>query len=456
MKYNCRFLKSVSSINKINIECNGICSGCDYIIQYKKLLYEDKINIIDDVVNFREEKHQIKKKGRVNMSRVTNVILKELYPKVEKGLKNTNKWKSLMSDFFQSRSAALYDIAPMDRMYFKKEEEDELFKVLNISKEEVTDILQRTYYYDEFKNKDVIYLVKDEHAMLSLTIIRYFIMKNDKKNIDLSTLYLAFTGQIYASAHYRSFRFAPTDYRRVMEYAINNMSNKYDIVRTGSVIGTIRSLGETWVSSYRSRFKNFNDEDAIYLIQQLKSRVSSFIKNVAKEFYKAFDNKEYITYDSDNVSSDEYHLADSDSLKLERTIDNALNKLETSTTDFRLCKMCSDSNVRTDELKSIIDSIMTNSENFILVKELIRNICTYYFNNGKNKDVTNLEFLSFSISAKPNSKDKLYLRNKDIIEELLLKNSTKYEVRSKRIATKISYNNSILKYFVFLIHEANK
>lgn len=280
-------------------------------------------------------------------------------------------------------------------------------------------------------------------------------MKNDKKNIDIATLYLAFTGKIYSSAHFRSFpKVSPEGYRHIMEYAINNMSNKYDIVKTGSVIGAIRIQGQTWVDSYKSRFRSFNDEDAIYLIQQLKSRVSSFIKNIAKEFYKAFEDKEYITYDSDNVSSDEYHLADSDSLKLEKVIDKTLNRLES--TDFLLCKRSSDSNVKTDELVSIIDSIMTNQDNFTLVKELIRNICTYYFANGKYKDVTNLEFLSFSMSPKPNSKDKLYLRNKEIIEQLLLKNSTKYATRSKRVATKISYNNSILKYFVWLIHEANK
>ena len=361
-----------------------------------------------------------------------------------------------MSNFFQARSEALYDIAPMDRIFFSSEDEKAFFETMGISKQEVTAILQKTYYYDEFKNKDVNYLVKDEHAMLALTVIRYFVMKNDTKNIELSAMYLAFTGKIYASAHSRSFTFAPTDYRHVMEYAINNMSNKYDIVKTGSVIGTVRNLCMTWIKSYKSRFKDFDDEDAIYLNQQLKSRVSSFIKNIAKEFYKANKNREYITYDSDNATPDNYHLADSDSLKLERAIETSLNRLESSSTDFKLCKISSDTNVRTDELRSIIDSILSKPENFPLVKELIRNICTYYFANGKNKDVTSLEFLSFSTAAKPNSKDALYLRNKQIIEQLLINNSTKYQTRSKRAATKISYNNSILKYFVFLIAEANK
>lgn len=390
------------------------------------------------------------------MAKVTDVILKELYPKVDKSMKaNLNQWKKLMASFIQNRSEALYDIAPIDRIYFTQEDENKFFEVLKINKSEVKEILQKTYYYNEINNKFDI-LVKDEHAILALTVIRYFIMKNDTKNTELAALYLSFTGKIYASAHWRSFPIAPTEYRHIMEYAINNMSNKYDIVKEGSVIGAVRSLDKTFINSYKTRFKEYEDDDVSYLIQQLKNRVAAFIKNIASAFYEAKENGDYMTYDSDNMSDDNYHLADSDSLKLERSINTSINRLESSTTDFRLCKMCADSNVRTDELKAIIDSIITKPENFTLVKELIRNICTYYFINGKTKDVRNVEFLSFSISPKPNSKDKLYLRNKDILEQLLLANSDKYKTRSKRIATKISYNTVLLKYFVFLIHEANK
>lgn len=385
---------------------------------------------------------------------VTKAILNELYPKVEKSMKtNINQWKKLMSNFFQERSESLYDIAPIDRIYFRQEDEDKLYDVLKITKGEIKEILEKTFYYHEINNKFDI-LVKDEHAILSLTIIRYFFMKNDKKNLDIASLYLSFTGKIYASAHYRSFNYEPA--RHVMEYAINNMSNKYGIVKEGSVIGAVRSLNQTFITSYKDRFKHYDDEDVSYLIQQLKNRVASFIKNIASEYYKANENKDYITYDSDDMTDNNYHLSDSDSLKLERSINTTINRLESSTTDFKLCKMSSDDNVRTDELKSIIDSIMTNPENFTLIKELIRNICTYYFTNSKKKDVTSVEFISFSISPKPNSKDKLYIRNREIIETLLLSNSDRYITRSKRTATKISYNTVLLKYFVFLIHDANK
>lgn len=387
---------------------------------------------------------------------ITKVVLNELYPLVEKSMKtNESKWKKVMSNFFQVRSEALYDIAPIDRIYFNQDDENRFFECLDISKSQITNIIQKIYYYYEINNRfDII--VKDEHSILALTVIRYFFIKNDKKNLDISLLYLAFSGKIYASAHYNSFEFAPTEYRHIMEYAINNMSNKYDIVREGSVIGAVRSLTQTFINSYKDRFKKYNDEDVSYLLQQLKNRVKAFIINIAKEYYQAYENKEYITYDSDNLDEKNFHLSDSDSMKLERSINRAFNKLESSTTDFRLCKISADDNVKTDELRAIIDSIMTKPENFPLVKELIRNICTYYFINGKKKDVTDAEFVIFSTSPKPNSKDELYLRNKEIIEILLLSNSEKYATRSKRVATKISYNTVLLKYFVWLIHEANK
>ena len=46
--------------------------------------------------------------------------------------------------------------------------------------------------------------------------------------------------------------------------------------------------------------------------------------------------------------------------------------------------------------------------------------------------------------------------NKIKLETLLLKNSDKYKIRSKRAATKISYNKVLLMYFVWFIAEANK
>ena len=61
---SCRFYRTVYEIDN-SINCNGICSGCKIIDKYKQLLNENKIDIISDITNFRDQKHPNKKKRRV-------------------------------------------------------------------------------------------------------------------------------------------------------------------------------------------------------------------------------------------------------------------------------------------------------------------------------------------------------------------------------------------------------
>ena len=62
----CRFYRSVSKLESIE-QCDRICgSNCNIVKRYKELLNANKIDIIDDIANFRIKKHQNKEKRRVN------------------------------------------------------------------------------------------------------------------------------------------------------------------------------------------------------------------------------------------------------------------------------------------------------------------------------------------------------------------------------------------------------
>jgi predicted nucleic-acid-binding protein len=259
--------------------------------------------------------------------------------------------------------------------------------------------------------------------------------------------------------HYGSFpKFVPNEHREVMEYVINNMlSAKYDLKTQGSTIGAIRSIVKTWMTTYASRFKDFDDTDAVYVLDQLRNRIASFIKNIASLYYDAYENKDaYLTYDSDSLSEDDYHLADNDSFKAERAIEKAVTYITTSSVNYSYCKAAADNNVRTDEIKSIIESILNDKDSIIEIRELVRLIVYSYYAQSKRKDVRDIDFITFTLSAKPNSKDKNYLRQKDILEDLLSENSTAYTRRRSRLATKLSYHKAVLTYFTLVIHNANK
>ena len=83
-----------------------------------------------------------------------------------------------------------------------------------------------------------------------------------------------------------------------MEYVVNNeLSNKYELKTKGTIIGAIKSISINWIDAYKSTmFKTFDDEDVCYLIQQIHNRIKSFMKNIAKLYYEAYENKEYISY----------------------------------------------------------------------------------------------------------------------------------------------------------------
>lgn len=388
----------------------------------------------------------------------TSAIVKMLYPKVEKAMaKNTNKYKACLGRFIEKRHIQLYDIAPCDRIYYGVEDANDLFDSVGISEKEISEAISNTYYskISAFNPR----AAKDEITILMMMIVKYFHNKKKEKELELSCIYLAFSGKFYPSIHSGSFpKVAPSEYRHIMEYVVNNMlSNKFDLKVQGSIIGAIKSICLTWLNTYDKLFKNPDDEDVVYLIQQLHNRIKSFMKNVAELYYDAYDNKDtYITYDSDNLDQGSYRLADNDSLKAERVVEKTIEKINSTTVDYRVCKMASDANIKTEEIKSIIEVIVTDAEYISEVKELVRLIVITYFAQSNTKDVADISFINFTLAPKPNTKDPNIIRLKEIIEGWLNENSPSYLKRKSRDATKNSYNRAILLYFTIFIHQANK
>ena len=396
--------------------------------------------------------------GNSATMKITEVIDKEIYPIVQGTLsKSLNKYKALMSKFMNAGSTSLYDTFPATRCIYGQQDADELYAVFGKSEKELQEIINKTYYsqISNFNPRTA----KSPVTVLGITIIKYFLNKNDKKNLDLAIIYLSFSGGFYPSIHYGSYPTAvPADYRWVCDYVVNNeLSQKYDLKRTGSVIGTIQSIGATWVEAYKDKFKGkTDDEEYVYVIQQLHMRIKSFIQNTAEIYYKCDNNKDYLTYDSDDMSEDNFRLTENDSTKIEAITTRAMTWITTHDVDYRLCKMCSDANVKTEEIKSIIESIVKNTDNIDTVRELVSLIVANYFKASQNKDVRDIEFISFSIKAKPNTKDKDILRQNEIVDTFLCENSIAYNRRKSREATKNSYNRAVLTYFVLVINQSNK
>ena len=199
-----------------------------------------------------------------------------------------------------------------------------------------------------------------------------------------------------------------------------------------------------------------DDEDVVYLIQQLHNRIKSFMKNIASLYYKAYEDKEYLTYDSENHSEEGYRLVGTDSTKAQKAIEKTMTVITSSDINYKLCKMASNNDVHTEEVKSIIESIMNDKDSLVEIRELVTLIICTYFEQSKTKDIRDIDFITFSVAPKPNSKDPHILRQKEIVENWLEDGSPAYRKRKNRLATKNSYFRSVFVYFTLLIHNANK
>ena len=393
----------------------------------------------------------------------TSAIRTELWPLVKEAMdKPATKtaYKRVVNEFISNRTEALYDSIPCDRILCSENEMDKVFDALKIKKSVFTDAIKKTYFgkIDHFRPL----AAKHEFTIALILIIRYYLLENkDKKekiskDCELALIHLAFSGKFYPSIHYGSYP-TVTPVRHVMEYVVNNkLSNKFDLITCGSVVGAIRSVGTTWIETYMDRFEQLDDEDVVYLIQQLHSRIGSFTKNIAEEYYEAYDNKDlYMTYSSDSYDSDNFHLADSDMLKLDRAVEKTMNAINQNGVDYRICKNCQTSDITANECKAVMESILSSKENISDIRELIHLMISLYFATGE-KDITDLKFITYSIASKPNAKQTEIVRMKEIIENWLCESGTAYMRRRSRVATRNAYERAVRMYFALIIHNANR
>lgn len=383
----------------------------------------------------------------------TSAIKKKLWPLVKEALDKDSvrkNYKKLLNDFISNRSEDLYDNIPCSRLVCSDVEMDKLFDVLSIPKNTVASIIKETYYGNITNFTPLS--AKHEFTIAMMCIIRYFLLEKMKKDLELAVVHLSFSGKFYPSLHYRSYPKVPP-VRHVMEYVVNNkLSKKFDLVTQGSVIGAVKSIGTTWVDSYDKKFKDFEDEDIIYVIQQLYSRIGSFIKNIATEYYAAYDDKDsFIVYSSDSLDSDNFHLADNNTLRISKYTESVMNAINTNGVDYKICKMCSNSDITPNECKAVMESIISNRDNIPEMKELISTMISLYFESGET-DLTDIKFITYTISPKPNAKQKEIVRLKEIIENWLCESGTAYMRRRSRTATRNSYERCVRMYFAIVIH----
>lgn len=395
------------------------------------------------------------------MDENTSAIRDIAYAEVERAFsnkQNITNYKRFMANFIQhgKRHDALFSPVP-SMIYYSTDDIAKFFNSTTINKAIIHEAIKQTYYF-KIANFNPRY-AKDESTMAILCVVRYFIKHKMDQELNIAVVNMAFSGKMYPSVFHGKFPYTPAPH--VMEYVVNQMMNsRFDIVKAGNLMGGIKNQALTWVNTYKNdRWEEFSDYDAQYLVQQLHSRLTLAMGNIADLFYEAHKNKDnLITYDSDNVTEDDFRLADNDSFKLNRIVDNTVSEIVNKNVNYTIARRASSNLVSFDELGQIMESVSTNKDNIPLIKEFINLLVTCYFaeNAKSERRINDLSFLSFAIRPMPNTHEPMIIRRRELIELMLINNAQNFAKRRNRAATESAYFRAFNAYFAMMVQWANR
>lgn len=385
------------------------------------------------------------------MKQDTSIIIEKLYPLIEQKLdKNSRKFKAMIGNFINTRHKELYEVAPYDRIFFNKKDVDNIFVSLNLTENEVISIMKDCFYWDINISPKA---AKEPYVLVLMCCIRYYLKHNDRPSAEITTIFTCFTGKFYASLHSNFWRtYTPRENQAAMEYVINNMlSDKFDLKTEGTIFGAIKKLCITWLDKYKNQIigKDTDDEQVRVLIQQLRDREKSFLKNIANLYYEAVESKAYMNYETDSLDPDEFRITDSDALKAARLTEAAVQLMTSQKIDIRCVDNCHDSRVSSKNIMTILETILGDNNNIPNIKWVVNVLICDFMSNYPGKEVGGADFLSYSMKAKPNTKNEYLLKMKKIVIDWL--NRTDVFRKCKSDITMNSYYRAILMYFALIV-----
>jgi hypothetical protein len=376
-----------------------------------------------------------------------NMFVTELYPMVEKGLakkENTVMLKKAVGEYLDRNSEKLTTIGPIYRVIFSDNDIQKLYQAAEVDPNEIKAILK--------KNPNIKGQWKIMNNPFNSTIalaIRYYEMK---KNDDMvNTLLIYLTMSMYPSLHHKYFQFEPNE--QVMNYTINNLSNKFKIKQLGTIYA---ALVDTTQGSYRlhkQRIIRGTDKEIVDFIMDVKTRLNSLLKKLAIEFYRNREQNLYLNTDEDNYDEDNYHEADSNTYAIERVTNNVTLKLVVDGPNMKNVQLAAKScQVSVSELRNYVNTMVT-SENREEIRSVVESILFLYLFDDQNtvREINSTKFLMYCLETykKSNTTDKNIIRIKHILDKWLEDLGT-YK-KTQRLATINNFRRALFLFFVISI-----
>ena len=322
-----------------------------------------------------------------------------------------------------------------------------------LTENDVRGAMQRTkaLYVEKVFGQNMNYL-----PML-LTIRHYAVKKNDRM-MRIALTYCMVT--IYAII-YRKYFLYGYGRKDVMDYTVNNLSNKFYIKKHT----LLKSLELTAWNSHRNSLRKLtgtDDDEILDYIEDLRTRIDHFVQHFYNQFKKNLaagnslqvskltrknpdEEEEY----KESPESDSQIAAEAAEAYALHFVSNPVDKEAVRET------VRTHANISGAGFRRVVERIRATEAK--RVEEIALSIFAFYMEFQKSNDlsgVCNRRFIPAAAKTlnRPNAKDRNSVRIREHLSDFLTKHSETYS-HTNREKTKVAYRRALLFFFLFTVQK---
>ena len=380
---------------------------------------------------------------------ITSVILANIYPKVEKAFtsKDTQrKFSAVVASYVDRNVNKLSTAGPSKRTLFSDMERNKVYELIDFDPKVCKAIVKQSNYI-----KASWKIVNDPFNLVMMMILRYAKLNQLDQINQLAVTYL--TLSMYPSLHYKYFKFEPNE--AIMQYTINNLSNKFKVKQVGNILQALVDTTALADKTYDKNIRHANDKELTDYINAYKTRLNSLIKKIRDAFEKDYRSGNYMNTERDNEDENDFKTSDSNSLLIQRIVDQVVLKLSVNGPDSRIVDISAKMNqVSVNETRNTLNQLTQNKDESVNIRALCESILYLYLFNGENhvNDLNGSKFLTFCLAVykKSNTNDENVIKVKSILDTWIEKYSETYR-KTQRVATLNNFRRALYTFFVFTL-----
>lgn len=386
------------------------------------------------------------------------VIRDTLTPKITEAFSdkyNITKLMKAIQRYADKWSDLLLSTDLSKRLLFSDNDKNIIYTITNISKKEVKETIKKATVI-----KSTWIVATNPFYILSIAIARWFKINNMENEMLAVMIYMSYV--LYTSAHSNSFKHLPN--KEIMDYTINNLSNRYIIKQKGTIQASIEhTIGEAMTGRFNDELIRGSDLDIKDIIYALQTRMHSFMNNIAEKFYENHKSGKYMFHEEEDVSEENFHLSDNISFKIDRVVQLVSSAIISEGFDYNTCikrAVSLNAGASSKKLIAMLDTLI--EKDMESIKDMISDILTLfiYKNTGNRiEDVGTTKFLSEALQIyKSNAQDDVTSKIKERLLNWINMTSEKYgrNFISKGKTSLDTYRRSIYTAFIFKIMETVK